>query len=185
VTDSLPSSRAARTRRDIVQAAITCWSADNSASLGVVAEAAGVGRTTVNRYFTDRAELVNAVDEECRQRFVAAVSHARPAEGTGLEALQRVCAEIIHLGVVLGLVFADNALIDPDTWTDEDSDPIGSLVVRGQADGSITADLPADWVATHIWTTLFGAWLMIQVGTLTRHEVSQLLTRTLANGVAG
>ena len=105
-----------RTRRDIVAAAIECWAADNSASLGEVAVTAGVGRTTLNRYFSDRAQLISAVDAECRARFAAAVGRARPAEGSGLTALLRACGEIVHLGPVLGLIFADNALVDPDTW---------------------------------------------------------------------
>lgn len=180
-----PTARASRTRRDIVDAAIAVWSAANTASLGEVAEAAHVGRTTVNRYFSDRTSLVAAVNEECRERYGRAVERARPAEGNGLAALQRVCTEIIELGAVLGLIFADNALVDPDTWTeDEDDDPIGSLVVRGLTDGSIAVDLPAEWVAITVWTSLFAAWLLISTGAGTRHEASQLLVRTLASGIA-
>lgn len=186
MTELSQSTRAGRTSRDIVQAAITCWSVDNSASLGEVAASAGVGRTTVNRYFSERAQLIAAVDQECRLRFRAAVDRARPAEGPGLSALQRVCAEIVQLGAVLGLIFADNALVDPDAWApDGDPGALGAMVVRGQADGSIALDLPAEWVATHVWTLLFAAWLTIQSGTLTSYEVGQLLARTLATGVAG
>lgn len=186
MTELLRSARAARTRRDIVEAAIGAWADDNSASLGQVAESAGVGRTTVNRYFSDRAQLVAAVDVECRGRFLAAVERARPDDGTGLAALQRACAEIAQLGPVLGLIFADNALVDPDSWA-EDGDPgaLGSMVVRGQADGSIASDLPSDWVATHVWTSLFAASLMLQSSTLTSSEVGHLLVRTLTTGVAG
>jgi AcrR family transcriptional regulator len=183
---SAPSPKVTRTRRDIVQAAIECWSTDNTASLGDVAELARVGRTTVNRYFSSRSELVAAVDEECRTRFSAAVVRARPADDAGLPALQRVCAEFIQLGEVLGLVFADNALVDPDTWDEEgDVDAVAEIVSRGQADGSIAADLPLDWLTTLIWTSLFAAWLRIQSGSGTRHEVSLLLNRTLAAGIAG
>lgn len=178
------NGKAIRTRRDIVQAAISCWAADNSRSVGEVAETAGVGRTTVNRYFPSRAELVAAVDAECRDRFHAAMTRARPGEDDGLTALQRVCAEIVQLGPVLGLIFADNALIDPDSWTeDEGDDPLGTVIVRGQSDGSIAADLPAEWVAINAWTSLFAAHLMLQTGSTTRYEVSQLLIRTLASGL--
>ncbi|MET1005855.1 MAG: TetR/AcrR family transcriptional regulator [Propionibacteriaceae bacterium] len=180
------STKAGRTRRDIVQAAIECWSADSSASLGEVAQTAGVGRTTVNRYFSDRAQLIAAVDDECRQRFTAAVQRARPGEGTGMAALQRLCAEIVDLGEVLGLIFADNALVDPDTWQDDDPDdePFGMLAARGQSDGSIASDLPPEWVGTVVWTTLFAAWLTIKSSSHTRHEASLLLSRTLARGLS-
>jgi AcrR family transcriptional regulator len=189
VPEAAESAKATRTRRDIVAAAIECWSADNSASLGEVAVAAGVGRTTVNRYFSDRAQLITAVDAECQMRFAAALVRARPAEDSGLTALLRVCGEIVDLGPVLGLIFADNALVDPDTWgTDESGDESGdeftALAARGQADGSIAPDLPLAWVVTLVWTTLFAGWLMIKTETLTRVEVSQLLSRTLASGVA-
>ena len=36
-----------------------------------------------------------------------------------------------------------------------------------------------------VWTSLFAGWLMIKSQALTRPEVSQLLARTLASGVAG
>lgn len=176
--------KADRTRRDIVQAAIECWAQDNTASLGDVAAAGGVGRTTVNRYFASRVELVRAVDVECRLRFLAAVDRARPTDGSGLPALLRVCTEILQLGPVLGLVFADNALVDPDTWTEDDQDPIGLLVVRGQADTSIAPDLPAEWVATMVWTTLFAAALVVRSGSSTVHEAGLLLGRTLAGGIS-
>lgn len=180
--DEAVPAKARRTRRDIVAAAIECWAADNTRSLGEVAEAAGVGRTTLNRYFTNRAQLVAAVDDACHTRFAEALIRSRPGEDTGLAALQRACTEIVQLGPVLGLIFADNALVDPDTWGDPDT--LGVMIVRGQSDGSIAADLPADWVAVHTWTTLFAAQLMLQTGTATSHEVGQLLTRTLATGVA-
>ena len=90
-----------------------------------MAQQAGVGRTTLNRYFTDRAQLVAAVDQECAARYDAAVVRSRPAEGSGRDALLRMCTELIQLGPVLGLVFADNALVDPDTWFDEEDDPLG------------------------------------------------------------
>lgn len=202
--------RTARTRRDLVQAAISCWSADSSASLGQVAQTAGVGRTTLNRYFTDRAELLAAVDAECRDRFLAAVVRARPADGTGREALQRLCVEIVELGELLGLIFADNAVVDPDTWgtdpvdgaasaaaaveheegkdgedDDNDGDPLGAAAVRGHADGSIDPTLPPAWVATLAWTSMFAAWLSISSGATTQHEAGQLLVRTLGRGIAG
>jgi hypothetical protein len=40
-------------------------------------------------------------------------------------------------------------------------------------------------VATHVWTSLFAASLMIRSSILTSSEVGQLLARTLAQGVAG
>ncbi|HEU5485752.1 MAG TPA: TetR/AcrR family transcriptional regulator [Microlunatus sp.] len=177
-------SKADRTRRDIVDAAVEVWALDNAASLGSVAERAGVGRTTLNRYFTDRNQLISAVDDECRRRYADAVARSRPTEGTGIDALMRMCTELIQLGAVLGIVFADDALVDPDSWFTEDDDPLGAVIGRGYADGSLDTDLPGDWIGTFVWTSLFAAHLVVRNGTRTWHEAAGLLTRTLTSGLA-
>lgn len=179
------ATKADRTRRDIVGAAIEVWAADNAASLGEVAERAGVGRTTLNRYFSDRGQLVAAVDAECASRYGEAVSRSRLGEGSGRHALLRLCTELIQLGPVLGVVFADNALVDPDTWFVDEEDPLEQVIGRGYADGSLSTDLPPDWIGTFVWTSLFAAHLVVNSGTQTRHEAADLLTRTLTSGFAG
>lgn len=184
MSTTVGSAKANRTRRDLVDAAIERWSSDNTAALGEVAQQAGVGRTTLNRYFSDRAQLVAAVDVECRHRYAAAVARARPGEGTGLAALLRLCTEVMRLGPVLGLIFADNALVDANTWYDDDSDPLGVILARGYEDGSLAADLPPTWVGALVWTSLFAAWLVVRSEELTWHESAQLLTRTLGSGIA-
>ncbi|MFT4166164.1 MAG: TetR/AcrR family transcriptional regulator [Microlunatus sp.] len=178
-------TKADRTRRDIIAAAIEVWAGDNAASLGEVADRAGIGRTTLNRYFTDRSLLVRAVDDECRARYAAAVDRARPVEDSGRDALLRICTELLQLGPVLGLVFADNALVDPDSWDGEGESPLGAVIDRGHRDGSLAVDLPADWVGTFVWTSLFAAHLVVSTGSRTWHEAAGLLTRTLTAGVAG
>ncbi|GAA1431177.1 TetR/AcrR family transcriptional regulator [Microlunatus lacustris] len=183
---STPLDRTARTRRDVLDAAIEVWALDNTASLGAVAAAAGVGRTTLNRHFPDRAALVAAVDAECRARFGQAVERAELRSGTGWERLRRFCLEVLSLGPVLGLVFADNALVDPDSWVEgEEDDPFALVVVQGHQDGSLATDLPLDWVVTHVWTSLFGAHLISRSDGPLRHEAGQLLVRTLDRGLAG
>jgi hypothetical protein len=95
-----------------------------------------------------------------------------------------MCTELLQLGPVLGLVFADNALVDPDTWSDDEDDPLGAAIGRGYDDGSLAADLPGDWIGIVVWTSLFAAHLAIVGGTRTRHEAAGLLIRTLTSGVA-
>ena len=55
------SATKVRTRRAILDAAVGALARDASASLAEVASAAGVGRTTVHRYFPERADLLRAL----------------------------------------------------------------------------------------------------------------------------
>lgn len=195
-----------RTREAIIAAAIEAWAEDRNATLAQIAATAGMGRSTVHRYFADRAELLAAVDQECRRRFSIATGRARPAGGSGLEACHRLCDEYLGLGSVLGLIFADNALIDPDSWSgsgdhpgpgteadpggdrrdDEDpdeDDPFVQAVVRGQRDHTVDPQLPVSWAVTTLWMLLYSAWLYHSTHRASRREVSALLVRTVAGAI--
>jgi TetR/AcrR family transcriptional repressor of lfrA len=200
VTSQTPTQE--RTRLAIVAASIETWAEDRNATLAQIAAAAGMGRSTVHRYFADRDELLAAVDRECRRRFGLATQRARPGDGAGLEACHRLCEEYLGLGPVLGLIFSDNALIDPDSWSggdgtesadrsaddesdddESDDDPFVQAVIRGQRDGSVDAQLPVGWASTTLWMLLYSAWLYLTTEHASRRDVAALLTRTVAGAI--
>lgn len=180
------SPRAARTRRDLVHAAVAVWGIDSRATLAEVAQAAGTGRATLHRYFPGRTELVDAVEQEALRRLGDAVDRAAVLDGTGREALVRLCREMLGAHDVLSLVFADDAVLDLEEWEAAGHrDPVGLVVARGLTDGSLAADLPAEWLVVHCWAALFGGWLAAREGAVPRHRAEELMVRTLLGGVAG
>lgn len=182
------SARNARTRGDLVRAAMAVWADSPTAPLAEVAAAAGAGRATLHRYFASREDLVAAVDEAAWERFNDASQRADVRRGSGREALERLCREVLRLEDVLGLVFIDDAVVDPESWqTPTRPDPFAVVVERGLEDGSLDAAMPAEWLVTHCWAALFGAWLVLRTpdaGHL-RHQVPDLMVRTLVGGVSG
>ncbi|TGJ95488.1 TetR family transcriptional regulator, partial [Actinotalea fermentans ATCC 43279 = JCM 9966 = DSM 3133] len=62
--DAPATGARARTRRAILDAAVSVFSSNQAASLGEVAQAAQVGRSTLHRYFPERADLMRAVGAE-------------------------------------------------------------------------------------------------------------------------
>lgn len=177
------SSTVRRTRRLIIDAAIETLGQRQSAPLGEIADAAEVSRSTLHRHFSDRGQLLASMDGECRRRFDEATARARIAEGTALESLTRLGLEYLGLGSVLSLIFADNALIDPDSWDDSGEQELTTLIERGHTDQSIDAQLPVGWVVTTLWVLLFGAWQAQISDAVDRHQVPQLLSRTLHGAV--
>lgn len=179
------SRTAERTRRDIVRAAIACWSRDSTASLTEVAREAQVGRTTLNRYFSSRDALIAEVGDIARRQMVEALTRADLARGPGLEAVVRAATGLLEISDILGLIFTDHPVVDPDTW-DEPSDgsPIdmGGAIARGHDDGTIDPDLPVDWVETYLWTTVFAAQLTLAAGQ-PMHRVGRWLERSLTGGL--
>jgi AcrR family transcriptional regulator len=182
----------ARTRRAILDAAVVVLSQDPTASLGDVAAAANVGRTTIHRYFPERTDLINAIGLYVLENIANATTRARPGEGAAPEALRRLCQEYFELGSGLMLVFNEPTLGIGDVW-EEDSDSdrtVVDLIRRGQAEGTIDAGLDAEWLQMTLWALLYAAWQHSNAwsqsaeGGVPKHEALSQCLRTLEKVIA-
>ena len=171
-----------RTRQAILDAAIELLAQHPAASLGEIAAAARVGRTTLHRYFPDRSDLLTAVGAEGRERLSRATLRADVARDTGGAALLRLAREYFDLGSVLSLIFAgsgDAGCVEP-----AEDQVIAGLVTRGHADGSIDPELPAGWLENLFWSQMYAAWAHLGDNPdMSRHEVLHLLLRSLGNAL--
>ena len=105
-------------REALVSETLTHLAANPQASMIELSQSIGVGRTTLYRHFGDREALVGAAARLGARRFGEAVMKARPGEGTGLAALERICAELFTLPDVLTLLFADNPIITDESFAE-------------------------------------------------------------------
>ncbi|MFC8191986.1 TetR/AcrR family transcriptional regulator [Cellulomonas sp. NPDC057328] len=169
----------ARTRQAILDAAIATLAADPGASLATVAERADVGRTTLHRYFPERADLLDAVARHAVAAIAAAHARARLDEGTALEALLRVAQEYLELGDLLTILFT--GLVPEETWADDvaNGDALLALCARGREDGSLDPRMPDDWSQGVLWSALYLAWSTVRAGDADRHAVVSNLLLTL------
>jgi AcrR family transcriptional regulator len=171
-----------RTRQAIVDAAIEMLAQHPAASLGEIAAAAGVGRTTLHRYFAERSDLLTAVIAEGNERLRRATTLARLDEGDGADALLRLCREYFDLGDVLSLVFGEAQLqMGDDCFDQVTAVDFAGLIGRGHADGSIDRRLPATWIGSLLWSQLYAAWSY--QGDESRHQVLDLLIRSLSGAI--
>ncbi|WP_247642472.1 TetR/AcrR family transcriptional regulator [Brevibacterium aurantiacum] len=171
-------------REALVSEALTHLAANPQASMIELSQSIGVGRTTLYRHFGDREALVGAAALLGARRFGEAVMKARPGEGTGLAALERICAELFTLPDVLTLLFADNPIITDESFAeaaaesrsgaesstcaesadaesstcaesaDAEDDPLEAVIAKGQADGSIDEGVPIGWAAAFVYLTI-------------------------------
>jgi AcrR family transcriptional regulator len=176
----------ARTRRAILDAAVRVLSANNAAPLGAVAAEAGVGRTTLHRYFPERDDLVKALSADALQRASAATQRARLEEGPAREALERLCQELFELDDLLTLIFNDPQLMSTPDWQEESETDraLMGLIERGQADGTIDPTLPSSWLQYLVWALLYTVWEHSRHTQAPRHEALSLCLRTLRRVLA-
>ncbi|WP_432512978.1 TetR/AcrR family transcriptional regulator [Kineococcus sp. SYSU DK001] len=175
-----PGNRAReRTRRTILLSAITTLVGRPNASLGEVADAAGVARSTLHRYFPDREALTAALDEFVLAEHRSALDRARPDEGTGLQAFTRIVGELLDASDVLAWWSRiDDGEVD-DEADDEDDVRVAAVVARGQRDGSVDPSFDAQWLVHLIWSALWATELVTARGSLTRREARDTCLRSL------
>ncbi|WP_240662613.1 TetR family transcriptional regulator [Streptomyces sp. WAC 06738] len=169
----------ARTRRAILDAGIAVLAKNPTASLADVAAAAGVGRTTVHRYFAERSDLVAAIGADVLDKIAAATDRARPDDGPALTALERVCQEYFELGDSLAIAF-DDSLAGTWNWDgwDEETEAdraLAGLVDRGREEGTLDGRLDTDWIVQLLWSLLYVAWQRKRGGDTTHNALSLCL----------
>jgi AcrR family transcriptional regulator len=182
---TVESSTRARTRRAILDAGVRVLAQQPSASLAEVATAAGVGRTTMHRYFPERADLLAGISTDLLEQIAAATDRARLDEGPALAALERLCQAYFALHEGLLLMVSEPQLFTGPEWEPEtESDrALLRLVERGHAEGTIDPTLTPQWVQSVLWSLLYGAWLYARGDDVTEHDALALCLRTLRKAV--
>jgi AcrR family transcriptional regulator len=124
--------------------------------MGDIAGHAGVARSTLHRYFPDRAALTQGIEEFVEGQYEEALAAADVQAGTGYEAFERVVEELQdRIEAFSWWMQIIHAEVD-----DFDSDPDRQLlevIARGQADGTIDDQFPPTWIHTMLWTALWTA----------------------------
>jgi len=108
VTRSAESGTRARTRQAIIAAAASVFAEHPSASLSDIAAAADVARSTLHRYFADRAELINALADHAIERGDAAVADAAVDDGPAEDALRRLARSYFDLGPLMTFLLQEH-----------------------------------------------------------------------------
>jgi AcrR family transcriptional regulator len=176
----------ARTRRAILDAAIETLTRQPNASLADIAAAANVGRTTVHRYFPERADLIDAISADALEKVGHATARARTDEGTAPAALMRLCQEYFEFGDLFMLLFTMPDLLTREEWQEESEDDrkLLRLIDRGHGEGTIDPEMSAAWVQQLLWSVLYTAWEQVREANMPKHEALTLCLRTVAKAIA-
>ncbi|KYK02254.1 hypothetical protein AUV02_04400 [Micrococcus sp. CH3] len=184
-TSSTESGTRARTRSAILDAAIALLPSNPSASLAYVAERARVGRTTLHRYFPERADLLTAVAATVVQRVDMAVDLAEPERGPFLPAIRRTADALLEHGPIMMFMYSDPQLLpDIERWeetTEDEGHVLERLFAREEA--LFRTGLTAKWAASVFWALLYTGWEYIDEGLFTRQQAIESIMTTFAGGV--
>ncbi len=150
------------------------------ASMSDVAEAAGVARATVYRYFPTRekllAELASAAVTEVENRLTAArIDEVAPEEG-----VVRAIRAFVEVGDSFVLLAREYGRSEPERFERDLKQPLRALLERGQAVGEIRDDVASARLSDSL------IWLIVGVLTsapqLGREDSTATITRLFLDG---
>ncbi|MCV7430207.1 TetR/AcrR family transcriptional regulator [Mycolicibacterium bacteremicum] len=171
-----------RTRRAIVAAAIGVMTDNPTAPLGDIAEAAGVGRSTLHRYFPERTDLLRAVALEVHAASNAAIEAADPTNGPIVPALRRVVESQLDLGPIMLYVYTE-PLIQADrelaAFLDTGDEVITEILARATADRPA---YPPGWSRRVFWSLLLSGYSAVRDDGIPRHQVVDAIMNSLTQG---
>ncbi len=175
-----------RTRKAILESAMKALGQNPNASMGQIAAAAEVGRTTLHRYFAERSDLINALANEGFERIKQATDRAEIGKGPAIDALNRLYREYFELGDLLILI-AHNPNLLADTEWSTGFNLYGSfedLIRRGHAEGTVHPLLTAEWIQDVMWSLVYTAWDHAIRTKTPKNQVLDMALRTFANAIA-
>jgi AcrR family transcriptional regulator len=175
-----------RTQRAILDAAASVLARDRTATLPAIADTAGVGRTTLHRYFPDRQALIHATVEDSIDVVQRSLGDAELDEGPPVDAMRRAIAAMVAVGDRLMFLFGDPGALETYGATGEampSDDPVRDLITRGQAEGVFDAHLSAEWIQHVLWVVVLRGCVDADRGGLPRHGITATVIRTLEGGI--
>lgn len=173
-----------RTRSAILAATASVLAVDRTATLPDIAKAAGVGRTTLHRYFADRERLVHAATLAAIRCVDDVITDTGLAHGPAIEAMRRLINALISIGDQVVFLFGDPAALRNIEVADQPNDAyILELIERGQAEGTFDSALSATWIEHSMFALVLWACQDVRTGELARHAAADTVVRTLERGV--
>jgi len=180
-SDVQPRADARRNRRTVLEAAIALLSQRPQATMQEVADASGLGRTTVYRHFPKRQDLLDALFEEVLLEAAVTITEAVDAPGSAHELLRDVSLRIIAIGDRYAFLDAHPELRERALQTaGVGGDPLEAYLLAAQERGEVRQDLPVSWMLTSLRGLAIVAMVERQAGRMTIAEAGAYVGETLA-----
>lgn len=156
-------------------------------SMKEIAEAAGVGRTTLHRAFGERTALIERVGRhvlaDCERLFDEAGIDETPV----MEAFDALVAAPLRLGKAYALLFTEPGVYRDTGLLAEirsQDDRFERYFARGQAAGAFRSDLPPRWLVYSVGTQMTALWWAVDDGIVGARDAARVLRATLVGGIA-
>jgi AcrR family transcriptional regulator len=180
-SDARPRADARRNRRTVLDAAVALLAERPQATMQEVADASGLGRTTVYRHFPKRQDLIDALFEEVLRESGETIEEALQAPGDARQLLCDIGARIIAIGDRYAFLDAHPELRERALTTAvTGEDPLAGFLTEAQQRGEIRDDLPVEWMLTCLRGLAIVALVERRAGRITSEDAGTYVGETIA-----
>ncbi|WP_028474053.1 TetR/AcrR family transcriptional regulator [Nocardioides alkalitolerans] len=182
------------TRDDVLDRALRHLNVDPTASMGAIAEAAGVSRATVHRHFDSREALVRELCDRSLDRWeesqvAAGIVAATTAQDAELcrAALDRLISAYVDDAEDFGFALTDCFIdVDPDlrSRTETLFELDIAFLVTAQEQGVVRRDLPARWLGHTLYGLSVAARDALRNGDVARRDLDAMVRTTFLDGAS-
>jgi AcrR family transcriptional regulator len=180
-TDARLRSDARRNRRTVLDAAVALLAQRPQATMQEVADASGLGRTTVYRHFPRRQDLIDALFAEVLREAAETITEALRTAGSARELLCDLGPRFIAIGDRYRFIDAHPDLreraLNP---AEEIANPLATYLTKAQERGDIRDDLPVTWILTTLRGLGVVAMVEVNAGRMTVEEAGRRVGETCA-----
>lgn len=172
---------ARRNRRQVLDAAVVLLAERPQATMQEIADASGLGRTTVYRHFPRRQDLIDALFADVLREAGRTIEEALRAPGSVRELLCALGPRIIAIGDRYRFLDAHPDLRERAlTAGDDVGNPLAAFLADAQRRGEVRTDLPVAWMLTSLRGLAVVAMYELTAGRLTVDQAGTYLGETLA-----
>jgi TetR/AcrR family transcriptional repressor of mexCD-oprJ operon len=152
----------------------------DQASMNEVAEAAGVARATVYRYFPNREALLDELAQTAVRDVEARLTSARIDAVPPEEAVARAVRALTDMGSLFVVLARERQRSGAEHLERGLVDPLHQLVERGQASGDIRADITAGRLTESLIGLIVG--MLTSTPALGREDMTATITGLFLDG---
>ncbi len=170
----------------IIEAAFRTFNENPGASLGTVADRAGVGRATLHRHFSSRQDLMVALAKTAMDELDDAIEAATENAQTQTEVLRLALAAMVPLANRQWFLSHEDFSDDTALAARYDASvaELHQEIEGARSEGSFAADLPTVWIAEVYENLIYAAWIMVREEHATPRQAADLAWRTFIKGVS-
>lgn len=147
-TETHRRADAVRNRETVLEAAIVLLGERPEASMRDIADASGLGRTTVYRHFSTREDLVRALFDRIVEESGQSMAAAAATDGDTRTVLRRIAADLVGLGERFRFLEAHRDLRDERLSNphEGENEPYERFFKRAQRARELRDDQPVTWM---------------------------------------